>query len=909
MDYSAASAPLKPCWLGVPMDAGNSLPGTPHSGGFAPNQTEAALSDIQHRYGSGIARYLLANDPAARMLSGMMGDAMTGGGLSSRQWQQSDVGKAMTLGISALLNSSMIRNSRGSVLDLFAGVSNAAAGGGMTMDINGVRGMGINGRGAVTDNVSRLIYQSVLNSMWSPGGAGHWRRTQGFNMSQIGDIFSELGSRGAFRGLNVGAMTPYTSDDLNRMISSGGAAKAEALRIMAQGGGWKPMQLSESTQRTIQQAVENAARPLRTAKDIFGDRPIPELMRLGEQLSGAGFADPGGAGLIGSRLSQIKSLAAANNMTGESVARFDMATSSMLGALGHSTRTAAALSGSLVPESFAAYSGLQVKRRVAAEQGTFLADTSREELAGVKAAGMSRVLQEDPSIVAASLLKQHWGLSAGQNQALDALQDAYRQAPNAQARDLARANLRERIIQYSGLTDAHLVNRFGGDRGAIGAMDTLGQRELDMVTRTVSGSIDNRALGDAMLRFTDDVMSEKDFQDMGTDRTGFSGFMGEFFGKLGSGKQQEVLGALAKGDMTTVRNIIKDSEGFGTGEEGQKARDAFSAQLDKLAAGAGGAQRLGNRLSRVNSLRNADPTARGELSAEDQAVAARAARNAEANAASLGDGPSAGGFLESVARAMAGGTNLNDATVMDYGKLTKIGEFLEFRKTADGEGLITGDAGLANLKNLIPDLGKVLGITATGDAAVDDAAMQKALATGKGRDALHAFAKANQMGFSTTRDGNWVLGSKTDMEKASTALERDLQRRNLGVLFGQDPEKIGDAVLNDPAAQGKLIHAHMKDIMADMQKNPYGAMSDAWKDLAKTNPVLAQQGIEDHITDLKKNLAGAKGDKRKEIEGQIRYAESLKEDLKTAKDEYMGKLTVAIGDEVVMSLYKSRMGQ
>ena len=455
----------KPAWMGV-IEPGSSLPGVAHGGGFAPSQSEAAMADVQRRFGGDIARYLLANDPSARMLSGMVADAVTGGGAASRQWMQSDTGKAVNLGLGALLNSGPMRESRGSVLDLFAGVSNAVSGGGMQMGIGNTGGMQISGRGAVTDNVSRLIYQQLRDTMWSPGGAGNLGRTQGFNLSQVGDIAGELASRGAFRGMNVGTMSAYTAADLDRMTAAGGASAVEAARIRAQGGGWKPMELDSAFKDHFQSTVEAAARPLRQANDIFGNRPIHELMKMSEQLSGMSFTEAGGSGEIHDRLRQVKALAAASGFTGEQVARFDMTTASLLNMSGIDSRTSAFMAGSIVPETFSAYNGYQVKRRIAAENGTYVPEVSREEFAGTKASAMARVMQEDQGVVAASVLKQTGTLSASQSAQLDALQQAYGSATTIEARNQARANLSSAVSEIShGRDPIQVNNTYSGGKG------------------------------------------------------------------------------------------------------------------------------------------------------------------------------------------------------------------------------------------------------------------------------------------------------------------------------------------------------------------------------------------------------------------------------------------------------------
>ena len=326
----------------------------------------------------------------------------------------------------------------------------------------------------------------------------------------------------------------------------------------------------------------------RTVVDIFIDLPTSESMRYSEQIPGSGFTDSYEVRLIGQSLSYIKSLAASKGITGLTVDRIAISNAILLGRAGNDKRTAVTFAVAVVTDAFTAYSALQEKRRIATKQGVFLTDTSLEEIASTRVNGLSNFLQEDPSVVAASLLREHWGLSDANKQTLDRLQDEYRQANNLPGRQQARTNLHENIIQMSGLTSQRLVDLFGGGRGAAGAMNTLGLRELETTIRMLSASYDRKSLDDGIPRIIDAVVSKEDMASMGTNREDFSDFMEEFYDTLGVAEQQETIDALRRGDVKKAKEIVMQSEGWGSAT---KARDAFLHKLENLAAGKGGQPR------------------------------------------------------------------------------------------------------------------------------------------------------------------------------------------------------------------------------------------------------------------------------------------------------------------------------
>jgi hypothetical protein len=133
----------------------------------------------------------------------------------------------------------------GSDIDLVFGIQNAAQASRFQAG-----GQKLYAGGPVTDQVTYDLWRKADNYFFS-GGFNNLNRTSGFDRTQIGQVFSVMGSRGAFAGMEMGPNL-----DVN------------------------------AASEKINKAVSDITRPLRMLQDIVGPKPMGELIALAESLSG-----------------------------------------------------------------------------------------------------------------------------------------------------------------------------------------------------------------------------------------------------------------------------------------------------------------------------------------------------------------------------------------------------------------------------------------------------------------------------------------------------------------------------------------------------------------------------------------------------------------------------------------------
>jgi hypothetical protein len=120
------------------------------------------------------------------------------------------------------------------------------------------------GPGALTNAFARTAFQDFSNNFY-PGGMANFAKLKGMNMSDAGQMFNEMGRRGAFAGRLEGIHTYDTA-----------TGRAEVT-------------FSESSKQKMQSMMEDAAATLKSVRDVFGSKPARELMQIAESITGQSF--------------------------------------------------------------------------------------------------------------------------------------------------------------------------------------------------------------------------------------------------------------------------------------------------------------------------------------------------------------------------------------------------------------------------------------------------------------------------------------------------------------------------------------------------------------------------------------------------------------------------------------------
>lgn len=269
----------------------------------------------------------------------------------------------------------------GSDIDLAFGLQNATMASGFRLG-----GARLFGAGPVSDQLTHDLW-SQADKFFFEGGHNQLRRTSGFDRTQVGQIFSLLGQRGAFAGAGTDAPISYDRET----------------------GRYKLGDTSNLAQ-TINQKVSDITEPLRMLQDIVGPKPMGELVSLAESLSGISAGAKNAKQQITQTLMEATTNAAAFGLNPHTYLNFQGTVMQGLGQLGFGASTAAGYSRYITPQSIYAANNSQAL----SQQSSFFLPTVTKEQAAAGLSVQMSAAQQDPKLQAYmfGLLMQQNGLGS-----------------------------------------------------------------------------------------------------------------------------------------------------------------------------------------------------------------------------------------------------------------------------------------------------------------------------------------------------------------------------------------------------------------------------------------------------------------------------------------------------------------
>jgi hypothetical protein len=236
--------------------------------GFSPGQSEAAwLKDRalrQQTYAMDVYRESARGQAFANMLGAQAQDNFY------RRSSLQMYGTVMNMpGVASMFG--------GSDIDFLFGSQNAVQASGLR-----VGGSRLFGGGALSDRVAYDLWKASDRYFFDEkaGGMGRLDRTQGFDRTQLGQIYSVMGQRGAFSGLDIGASVSTV-------------------------GGKLDIRYDEAAMQKMPKAVEEAAKALRMVQDVVGGRPTLELIKISENIIGASMGTAQYAATVQRRMAEV----------------------------------------------------------------------------------------------------------------------------------------------------------------------------------------------------------------------------------------------------------------------------------------------------------------------------------------------------------------------------------------------------------------------------------------------------------------------------------------------------------------------------------------------------------------------------------------------------------------------------
>lgn len=266
----------------------------PQTGGFNPTPVDTMAAARRQQSSTELSNYALASDPRVRALSGLLATGMAGDAEQASKLIHNTKQGQVLKDISALaVGAGLIPG--GSPVQLAGSVQQMIGTQGFTIGGNVGRGSPVFGGGAITDMMSKSVFDSVKDNFYDSVTGLPKKAAHGLDMTQMSDAMSQLTSRGAFRGMEIG--------DVN--INEKGIYEFKQ---------------NEQKMEKVNKIFSDYAGMLKDAKQIFGDLPVSELTQNAERLVGASLREMGSVEAMRNRMANIKATSAAFGLNPAAVA-------------------------------------------------------------------------------------------------------------------------------------------------------------------------------------------------------------------------------------------------------------------------------------------------------------------------------------------------------------------------------------------------------------------------------------------------------------------------------------------------------------------------------------------------------------------------------------------------------------
>lgn len=566
-----------------------------------------------------------------------------------------------------------------SPFDLYAGMQSAVAG--SQFGVTGLQGY-LMGSGAVTSDVTRELYDAYQADFYSATGAANTRMTAGFNDIQMGSLFQQLGQRGAFAGMQSGTYGPIGQDELeNRRAAAlalGNTAELERLKDFT--ADTQVFQLDEGAKGRINAYVSSAAQTLGILRDIFGDRPMQELMQQAEHITGENFVAAGPEYIRG-RLEQTRGMARAYGIDEGAMMNFNTNTTSTIDAVmaqrsgmapGSFRQFAAAVSPLADENALIAYNQQMRDAAAARERGEYMPTRSLAEIAALSGAGIGNIALEETEVSEAAQALELFDADPETRAEIMQAMSAVGAARSPQERAAARDRLSQLTQQRFGISKGELQ---GSLLGADGMLTTMSPEMREFIGKSVlTPSDQNRMSGnfDRIVNATNMVERSGAF----ANTREASDYMQTYMQSFNTETRRDIINALnGPNAEARVREIVEANA--------QYLPDNMSAEQfiqTTMRQGVGGELEMIERLKpRYAPLSNM--ISRQEQANSERMQLVQAMRDGFFGSSRTGSG----GLGEGVWQGLLGGGGVTDSQVLDFMSAGKLkSEMMEFQINEDG---------------------------------------------------------------------------------------------------------------------------------------------------------------------------------------------------------------------------------
>lgn len=408
--------------------------------GFAPTAGRMQQMQFELMQTQALMRELASRDLRAVSLANRTTDLLRGPGETSGEFGRQAWGTLINRPEIAAL-------AGGSIFDFGLGVQNILRGGVSLDGTNVFR----------NDELGRMMTADVTNHLqrhfFTETGGARLTRTHGFDLTELGQISSFLGQRGAFAGMDLGTIEDGVVN-----------VRPEAIRAMGS-------------------IVEDGAEMFRELRDLFGDRSIQELVQVAEQVTRENLGAPGAPAELANRLRNVRQQARASGMPELTVLEMQVQAADIFEQLGFGGRSSARMGAEVTTGVAFAERKLQEAQNAAAAAGRHFQAPSMPELVSQNIQAMASMASDfdmGPLAVAARM----WDAGAFGDD--PAIQDRVRSM-------ISRGD----IGGIEALTGVDLAGELHLRGGTARVMEGLSSRGLSLMTSGIQYELDERLPGAA----------------------------------------------------------------------------------------------------------------------------------------------------------------------------------------------------------------------------------------------------------------------------------------------------------------------------------------------------------------------------------------------------------------------------
>ena len=750
----------------------------------------------------------------------------------------------------------------GSALDMGFGIQNMIYQSGLRA--NGQR---IYGGGAVTDAAAVNLFDRMQDNFFDSkrGGLAKLDKTFGADRTELGQIFSALGQRGAFAGMDIGNISTYGGNS----VQVGGA---------------------DALTQKISSMTSEAAKTLRIVKDILGDLGMQELMRVTESLTGGSFSNTRDTTAMQRSIMGTLIQGQALDIDPRQVLELRKSSAEGMMAQGFGGREAGSASGAMFPVIARNFVSQQEYAKLAGDKGYHVDQRSITEITAA-AAGQQGAMMNSPLFQAYAVAKTMIAEGQIDDPVLAKLVSKANPTDSDMREIQRRTNAKigaggvSQYLEDSGGMKNFLEHGMGETtRTAVNlaARNVLNQRSLTTYTTSMLSQRSVMLEGNSGLKNAGDIIKNLTWMNATLTLKG----------------QEDIQSAMEKGDYAAVRDILtKDKAGLSPEEveEHTKALIGISSGFK-------------NNYAILRGVRNADPNR-----ATNQSIGERVAHNeSELNALNYFSDMSVNGTtIDKLIRGFIGEKTVTEGEIFKYLELrdkARPGSYNGFSSTStsDEAGMtkLMKDSGMSDdeikstltdlkdpkkraevLKALMPKLSS--GGAIAGVRRNEDGSYTVGVASAKG--ATYYKDKIEQANRKMAED-ELILGRDTSKEK----------NRNKSTF---EDALHGELDMSDETRQ--KYEEKLDSEIVRLAESKDATDQERFKDYLKTAGNRGLTAIQAREEQLKNERDGIKGNSvtdKKNREDKQAEIEKLEAAKRTAADRFMGYLEIADPSKLVFAI-------